>query len=87
MLIMETKNKLNYEVTFEYAYVQTFALMAEFIYQDKKYYANAIYDNGGWIGDVEVFDMEDSFIWDDDVNEIANEVIENMNINKDTISW
>ena len=84
---METKNKLNYEVTSEDAFVQTFALTVEFIYQDKKYYAQATYVNGGWIDDVEVFDMEDNFIWDDNVTQIANEVIEDMNINKDTITW
>ena len=87
MLIMETKNKLNYEVTLEDAYVGLFNLTVNFIYKDKEYSARANYVNGGWIEDVEVFDMEDNFIWDDDVNEIANEVIENMNINKDTISW
>ena len=87
MLIMETKNKLNYKVTFEEAHVQSFLLSVDFIYKDKEYYARATYVNGGWIEDIEVLDVNYNFVSDDDVAEIANEVIENMNINKDTISW
>jgi hypothetical protein len=51
MLIMETKNKLNYEVTNEEAYVYEFLLYVDFIYQDKKYNARANYTMmaGEWI--------------------------------------
>ena len=84
---METKNKLNYKITLEGAHVEIFNLTVNFIYKDKEYSARANYVNDGWIEDVEVFDMEDNFILDNDVNQIADEVIENMNINKDTITW
>lgn len=84
---METKNKLNYEVTNEEAYVYTFGLSADFIYEGEKYWVKATYVNDGWIEDVEVYDTEEAPICDDAIIEIANEIVENMNINKDTITW
>jgi hypothetical protein len=88
MLIMETKNKLNYEVTNEEAYVYEFLLYVDFIYQDKKYNARANYTNDGWgMDNVEVYDCEDNYIDDDIIIEIANDAIYNMNINKETITW
>ena len=63
MLIMETKNKLNYKVISEGANVQAFALEVNFLYNDELYYATCTYVNdefngsswdSGWLEDVQV---------------------------------
>ena len=88
MLIMETKNKLNYEVTNEEAYVSTFSLSVDFIYNGELYYATCTYVNEGWLEDVQVFDKACiELVEDEDILHLGKEALENMNINKDTITW
>jgi hypothetical protein len=83
---METK--LKYEVTNEEAYVNTFSLSVDFKCNEEIYYATCIYVNDGWMEDIQVFDKTCmDIIEDEDILEIAKEALENMNIDKQTITW
>jgi hypothetical protein len=83
---METK--LNYEVTSEEAYVSAFSLSVDFMCNGELYYATCIYVNEGWLEDVQVFDKTCiELVEDEDILHIGQEALENMNINKDTITW
>jgi hypothetical protein len=87
MLIMETKNKLNYEVTFEQAYVDRFVLRVDFSVDGKEYIANCYYWNGNDMSDYEIEDDNGEEVEDEAIVELGHYLLHNMEVNKDTISW
>ena len=84
---METKNKLNYKVTSEEAYVNQFYFNVNFVVDDKEYLASCTYCNEDMITDYLVEDENGKEVKDDDIVEIGYYLLENMEIDKDTITW
>ena len=84
---METKNKLNYEVTFEQAYVDRFVLRVDFSVDGKEYIANCYYWNGNDMSDYEIEDDNGEEVEDEAIVELGHYLLHNMEVNKDTISW
>lgn len=83
---METKQE--YKVIHQEAYVASFLINVEFEYQGKEYRAEAQYINGGWgMDDIEVYDENNDFVEDDQIKEIGEKLIDEVNINKNTITW
>ena len=87
MLIMETKNKLNYEVTFEQAYVDRLVLRVDFSVDGKEYLATCYYYNGDMLSDYSVEDDNGREVEDEDIDELGHYLLDNMEVNKDTITW
>ena len=84
---METKNKLNYEVTFEQAYVDRFVLRVDFSVDGKEYIANCYYWNGNDMSDYEIEDDNGEEVEDEAIVELGRYLLDNMEVNKDTITW
>lgn len=84
---METKNKLNYKVTSEEAYVSQFFFNVNFVVDDKEYLASCTYDNVDMMTEYLVEDENGSEVQDDDIVEIGHYLLENMEIDKDKITW
>ena len=83
---METK--LNYKVTHQEAWVSSFLLSVEFECNEKVYIARGEYVNGGWGYDnFEVVDDCYDEVVDDDIVKIGEELIYNLEINNNTITW
>ena len=87
MLIMETKNKLNYEVTSQEAYVNQFYFNINFIVDGKEYIASCTYYNGDMLTDYLIQDDNGWGVEDEDINALGRYLLDNMEINKDTITW
>lgn len=84
---MKTKSKLNYKVTSEEAYVNQFYFNINFIVDDKEYLASCTYDNVDMMTDYLVEDENGDEVEDDEIVEIGHYLLENMEIDKDTITW
>jgi hypothetical protein len=83
---METK--LNYKVTHQEAWVSYLLLSVVFEYNEKTYTAKADYINGGFgIDNLEVVDDCYDEVVDDDIVKIGEELIYNLEINNNTITW
>jgi hypothetical protein len=87
MLIMETKNKLNYEVTSENAYVDRFYFSVNFSVDGKEYLATCYYYNGDMLSDYLIEDDNGREVEDEDIDELGHYLLDNMEVNKDTITW
>jgi hypothetical protein len=84
---METKNKLNYEVTFEQAYVDRFVLRVDFSVDGKEYIANCYNWSGNDMSDYEIEDDNGEEVEDEAIVELGHYLLHNVEVNKDTISW
>jgi hypothetical protein len=91
MLIMETKNKLNYEVISEGAFVPMFDQEILFMVSDKQYIATCTYDNvDGSSYDFSVEDGDDLGLVldeDSDVYQLGVSLLEDMAFNDATVNW
>jgi hypothetical protein len=91
MLIMETKNKLNYEVISEGAFVPMFDQKILFMVSDKQYIATCTYDNiDGSSYDFSVEDGDDLGLVldeDSDAYQIGVSLLKGMVIDDTTINW
>ena len=83
---METK--LNYKVTHQEAWVSNFLLSVEFEYNEKVYTARGEYVNGGWgTENFDVIDEDEVEVIDNEIVKIGEELIYNLEINNNTITW
>ena len=87
MLIMETKNKLNYEVTFEQAYVDRLVLRVDFSVDGKEYIANCYYWNGNDMSDYEIEDDNGEEVEDEAIVELGRYLLGNLEITKENLAW
>ena len=91
MLIMETKNKLNYEVISEGAFVPMFDQEILFMVSDKQYIATCTYDNvDGSSYDFLVISGDDMGLMldeDSDVYQLGVNLLEDMAFNDATVNW
>lgn len=87
MLIMETKNKLNYEVTFEQAYVDRLVLRVDFSVDGKEYIANCYYWNGNDMSDYEIEDDNGEEVEDEAIVELGRYLLGNVEITKENLAW
>ena len=63
-------------------------LLNVFEYKGNVYKAKSQYVNGGWgFDDVDVLNDLDEYVYDEEVVEIAEQIMYDMDINKDTITF
>jgi len=82
------KTKQEYRVIDQEAWASSFVMYVTFEYNEKVYTAQSQYINGGWgLDDVEVYDDNRDSVFDEDVLSIGENLIWDMEINKDTITY
>ena len=81
------KTKLEHKVLGQDAYASTILLSVDFEVKGDKYYARAIYLNGGYgLEDIEVLDSDYCEEYDDEIRELAEELLMELDITKN-LNW
>ena len=77
-----------YKILNQEAYAYQFLVDVEFEYQGNVYTAKSILDtNAMEFFDVDVIDINSNYVYDEHIHEIAEQLIYNVEINKDTITY
>ena len=84
---METKNKLNYKVTSEEAYVSQFYFNVNFVVNGKEYVASCTYHNDDGLTDYSVEDDNGKEVEDDDIYQLGCDLLFDMEITKENLAW
>lgn len=84
---METKNKLDYKVTSEEAYVYGFYFNINFIVDGKEYLASCTYYNGDMMTDYLVEDDNGEEVEDEAIVELGHYLLDNMEITTENLAW
>lgn len=84
---METKNKLNYEVTSQEAYVNQFYFNINFIVDGKEYLASCTYYNGDTLTSYSVEDDNGEEVEDDNIFRLGCDLLFDMEITKENLAW
>ena len=77
-----------YKILNQEAYAYQFLVDVEFEYQGNVYTAKSILDtNAMEFFDVDVIDTNSNYVYDEHIHEIAEQLVYNVEINKDTITY